>query len=212
MGIVCRLPCSIHHDCSSLSASPGVVCLLTDARPPKKERVKQRRENWVVKSFRNETHTPLKQGECLEGWYDSSEVGLGCILPDLTDRDIDEPSSETVCSQFGEGGQLVEIFNYDQMHFLRNMIAIIESDNHLDGDAYWWIGLTDHAEEGTWVWPSGMAANFTWWNEDYGEPYPDTEDYEYDCAQMLSSEWDALKWMAYSCDDAYSTYPVCQLP
>ena len=22
----------------------------------------------------------------------------------------------------------------------------------------------------------------------------DTEDYEYDCAQMLSSEWDALKW------------------
>merc|ERR1712126_527068 len=91
--------------------------------------------------------------DCQEGWYDSSSVGLGCILPDLT----------------------------------------------------------DHAEEGTWVWPSGMAANFTW-NEDYGEPYPDTEDYEYDCAQMLSSEWDALKWMSYSCDDTGSTYPVCQLP
>ena len=26
------------------------------------------------------------------------------------------------------------------MHFLRNMIAIIESDNHMEGDAYWWIG------------------------------------------------------------------------
>ena len=26
----------------------------------------------------------------MEGWYDSSEVGLGCILPDLTDHDIDE--------------------------------------------------------------------------------------------------------------------------
>merc|ERR1719500_737253 len=115
--------------------------------------------DWVVKSSRNDTHTPLKQGECMEGWYDSSEVGLGCILPDLTDHDIDEPSSETVCSQFGEGGQLVEIFNFDQMHFLRNMIAIIESDNHMEGNAYWWIGLTDHAEEGTWVWPSGMAGN-----------------------------------------------------
>ena len=69
-------------------------------------------------------------GDCQEGWYDSSSVGLGCILPDLTDHDIDEvasvidynivvikmktkssqPSSETVCSQFGEGGQLVEVF------------------------------------------------------------------------------------------------------
>ena len=26
----------------------------------------------------------------MEGWYDSSEVGLGCILPDLTHHDIDE--------------------------------------------------------------------------------------------------------------------------
>merc|ERR1719187_1036950 len=148
-----------------------MVGLLTEARPPKKDGEGRRREDWVVKGFRNETHAPLKQGDCQEGWYDSSSVGLGCILPDLTDHDIDEPSSETVCSQFGEGGRLVEIFNYDQMHFLRNMIAIIESDNHMEGDAYWWIGLTDHAEEGTWVWPSGMAANFTWWNEDYGEPY-----------------------------------------
>ena len=69
-------------------------------------------------------------GDCQEGWYDSSSVGLGCILPDLTDHDIDEvafvidynlivikmktkssqPSSETVCSNFGEGGRLVEVF------------------------------------------------------------------------------------------------------
>merc|ERR1712223_948133 len=144
-----------------------LVGLLAEARPPKKDGEWRRREDWVIKGFRNENHAALKQGDCQEGWYDSSSVGLGCILPDLTDHDIDEPSSETVCSNFGEGGRLVEIFNHDQMHFLRNMIAIIESDNHMEGDAYWWI-------------------------EDYGEPYPDTEDYEYDCAQMLSSEWDAL--------------------
>ena len=29
-------------------------------------------------------------GDCLEGWFDCSEVGLGCIYPDLTDHDIDE--------------------------------------------------------------------------------------------------------------------------
>merc|ERR1719234_1701519 len=133
-----------------------VLGLLSDARPPtKKDGAKRRRE-----------------GACLEGWYDSSEVGLGCILPDINHHNINETASETVCSQFGEGGQLVEIFNYDQMHFLRNMIAIIENDNQMGGtytgDIYWWIGLTDHAEEGTWVWPSGMAGNFTWWDEDYG--------------------------------------------
>ena len=37
-----------------------------------------------------------------------------------------------------------QIFNYDQMHFLRNMIAIIENDNQMGGtytgDIYWWIG------------------------------------------------------------------------
>merc|ERR1712062_558026 len=102
-----------------------MVGLLTEARPPKKDGERRRREDWVGKGFRNENHAPLKQGDCQEGWYDSSSVGLGCILPDLTDHDIDEPTSETVCSNFGEGGRLVEIFNYDQMHFLRNMIAII---------------------------------------------------------------------------------------
>ena len=65
------------------------------------------------------------------------------------------------------------------MDFLTNMIGIIEMENQMDGDAYWWIGnpifigmiiiktinflnynkkgVTDHAEEGTWVWPSGIA-------------------------------------------------------
>ena len=32
----------------------------------------------------------------MEGWYDSSEVGLGCILPDLTDHDIDEVTTHVI--------------------------------------------------------------------------------------------------------------------
>ena len=32
----------------------------------------------------------------MEGWYDSSEVGLGCILPDLTDHDIDEVTKDII--------------------------------------------------------------------------------------------------------------------
>merc|ERR1712149_13202 len=61
------------------------VGLLTDARPPKKDGVQRRREEWVVKSLRNETYAPMPpQGDCLEGWFDCSEVGLGCIYPDLT--------------------------------------------------------------------------------------------------------------------------------
>ena len=51
----------------------------------------------------------IEQGDCMEGWVDGSSVGLGCVYADLTDMDIDEVTAETVCSQFGEAGRLVEI-------------------------------------------------------------------------------------------------------
>merc|ERR1711971_680311 len=158
----------------------------------------------------------------MEGWTDGSSVGLGCIYGDVTDRDVTEVEADTICHEFSEAGRLVEIFSYDQVHWLRNLLANLEWENNLQGDIYWWIGLSDHAEEGTWVWPSGMAGNFTWWDEDYGEPAPDIGDFEYDCVQKLSSEWDSLKWMTYSCGDprpptqsASCHMPVnlvCQLP
>ena len=56
---------------------------------------------------------------------------------------------------------------------LVNMIGYYDDDNDWgkDNDVAC-SGLTDSAEEGTFVWPSGLAGNYTWWDEDYGEPKP----------------------------------------
>ena len=49
-------------------------------------------------------------------------VGLGCVLADLADMGAEEPTAETVCRDFGEGGRLIEIFNMDQMTFLQTYL------------------------------------------------------------------------------------------
>lgn len=96
------------------------------------------------------------------------------------------------------------------MHFLQNMLAQVENMNNMDGYAWWWIGLNDLEEEGQYLWPVGGPANFTWWDEEYEEPYDPYGDY--DCVEMLSAEFYALKWMSIFCDDTTATMPVCQLP
>ena len=64
----------------------------------------------------------IEQGDCLEGWVDGGSVGLGCVLADLADMGAEEPTTETVCKDFGEGGRLIEIFNMDQMNFLQTYL------------------------------------------------------------------------------------------
>ena len=144
---------------------------------------------------------------------DGSSVGLGCVLADLEDNNIDEPDAEEACGRFGEGGRLVEIFNQDQMDFLQNMLGSIEAESlqEMGGVVYWWIGLNDKEKEGEWKWPSGTETNFTNWDVDYDEPYPDPS-HEINCVQMQSAEWAGLLWMTYYCDDTDSIFPVCQLP
>ena len=72
------------------------------------------------------------------------------------------------------------------MHFLQNMLAQVENMNNMDGYAWWWIGLNDLEEEGQYLWPVGGPANFTWWDEEYEEPYDPYGDY--DCVEMLSAD------------------------
>ena len=38
-----------------------------------------------------------------------------------------------------------QVFNFDQMHFLKNMLALVELDQlpELQGYVFWWIGRTD---------------------------------------------------------------------
>jgi len=87
------------------------------AKSPRSRNVKQ---DLVVKP-RDHGHK-IEQGECLEGWVDASSVGLGCVLADIGDMGAEEPTAETVCRDFGEGGRLIEIENMDQMNFLQTYL------------------------------------------------------------------------------------------
>merc|ERR1711936_123790 len=185
-----------------------LVCLAPVlARNGKRDRIQQK----VGLKSRDHGHAPVVQGDCPDGWKDGSSVGLGCVYADMEDANVDEPTAETVCQGFGEGGRLVEIFSEDQVHFLQNMLGLIENDNNFGGYVYWWIGLNDKETEGEWVWPVGGTPDFTNWDVEYDEPYPDP-DHQVNCVEMQSAEFFSLLWMSFYCDDTDALYPVCQLP
>ena len=52
------------------------------------------------------------------------------------------------------------------------MLGQIEQENMFDGWVWWWIGLNDLEVADQFVWPYNGAANYTWWDVEYGEPYP----------------------------------------
>jgi len=195
-----------------LTALLLLACLaMATARPSDfKKHMKKGRKDLVLRS-RDHGFAKTEQGECPEGWKDGSSVGLGCVFADLGDANVDEPTAEEVCSNLGEGGRLVEIHSQEQFHFLQNMLGEIENDNGFAGYVYWWIGLNDKETEGEYKWPSGAEVDFTAWDVEYDEPYPDP-DHEYNCVEMQSAEFFSLLWMTFYCDDTDSLYPVCQIP
>ena len=68
-----------------------------------------------------------------------------------------QPTAETACNALGETSRLVEVarklsklecflstqvFNHDQMNFLKNYLATVEEELELGSNLYWWIGRT----------------------------------------------------------------------
>merc|ERR1711915_729849 len=85
--------------------------LLVTSRPSKGNKrqfkKKEGRTDLVLKSKNH--NFEIKQGGCPEGWKDGAEVGLGCVVADLSDPNLSEPDAETACEALAEGAHLVEI-------------------------------------------------------------------------------------------------------
>ena len=114
----CQVRKAIVDSTMLLKASLGLLLLglvLISGRPkksqprPTKEEILRNGRLDVALRSRDHGFVKPGQGDCPEGWADGSSVGLGCVLPDLDDQQVDEPTAETVCRNFGEGGRLVEI-------------------------------------------------------------------------------------------------------
>ena len=66
-----------------------------------------------------------------------------------------------------------------------------------------WIGFSDTASEGSWVWSSGLSVSYTNWNS--GEPSGGTED----CGHIYSDLWSVVgRWNDHPCSNQQSY--VCE--
>ncbi|XP_030597021.1 hepatic lectin-like [Archocentrus centrarchus] len=97
------------------------------------------------------------------------------------------PWNESRADCRAEGGDLVKIDSREEQSFLRK---IIQQKMKGDEDRFW-MGLTDSAAEGSWVWVDSSPLNesLTFWSsnepDDRREEDPDGED----CGRMGPMNW-----------------------
>lgn len=110
----------------------------------------------VLTSSQSNNETELG---CSESWVDASAAGLGCLRLDHTERSGWQ-DAQSICS--GLGGKLLE-WDTAEQHEVVN--AIVYDKFTEAGVNDWWIGATDDAQEGVWLWASSsqpLPADFPW--------------------------------------------------
>ena len=146
------------------------------------------------------------EGDCPDEW---TSIAGGCykFLPEKYNWE----DAKEACHMLH--GWLVEIESEEQND------AIHDEAKKQDGWKTAWIGLTDTAEEGEWVWSSGKATDFTNWAPDQPSNTKQQRNKMQgeDCAMMnidhgadtASKPWTTpKKWNDASCPVAYNV--ICQ--
>jgi hypothetical protein len=98
--------------------------------------------------------------------------------------------AKELCEGVGGGAHLVSIHDEDQSFWL--------AQTAMQVDFEWWIGLTDAAVEGTFVWDDGTPFDYDGWNSDEPNSLGDE-----DCGQLSSWGWNDLNCdqpLGYICD------------
>ena len=111
----------------------------------------------------------------------------------------------------GEGGKLVEINSEEENRVIEEEI---ERGGYQSRNMWFWIGLTDESEEGTWRYASdGEVASFSNWDTSYpANPEPNNWNNNEHCALIRSggcSSWDHNGWADSNCDGKIVIMSTC---
>jgi len=96
---------------------------------------------------------------CSDSWFDLSAAGMGCLKLDHTVR-LNWDKSQAFCSNLG--GRLLEWKDSANFGVLDDLLMDFFSDL---GVFQWFIGATDRAEEGKWIWANSaeeLPSDFPW--------------------------------------------------
>uniref|UniRef100_A0A668RSK8 C-type lectin domain-containing protein n=1 Tax=Oreochromis aureus TaxID=47969 RepID=A0A668RSK8_OREAU len=113
--------------------------------------------------------------KCEDGW---KQHGGKCYFFSTSKSSWNESSTECIT----KGGDLVKIDSSEEQSFLR--IAIQQK---IEGyDDFFWIGLTDSAVEGRWLWVDGSPLNegLTFWFSHEPDDWTGEDPGGEDCASM----------------------------
>jgi formylglycine-generating enzyme required for sulfatase activity len=114
----------------------------------------------------------------------------------VCETDINQPTSENTCIEAGYEG-LASILSEVEQGYIESMMTLAGYTHNS-----FWIGLTDIAVEGEWVWSDGSPLSYVNWHPT--EPDPAEED----CAAISWAAYDSM-WFDAVCDDVREGGFVC---
>ena len=144
------------------------------------------------------TPTPPPPPPCSDSWLDLSAAGMGCLKLDHLTR-FDWDKSQNFCG--GLGGKLLEWKDSANFGVLDDLLNDFYSKF---GVPQWWLGGTDAAEEGTWIWAFSaeeLPSNFPW-----AQGYP-KKGRNANCL-ILETEYPNFKGRDFAC--TWSLPHICQ--
>jgi len=138
----------------------------------------------------------VSSSSCPGGWIDVGEI---CYKLENS-LSLSWIKAQQHCQELG--GHLAEPISEDTSNLLTS-IANIETD--VLGFPAWWLGLSDLAHEGRWIWQHSLDdVGYTNWAPDS----PITDDVERNCVRMVAES--DLKWVDESCTGTRAS-PICQI-
>ncbi|CAC5382633.1 unnamed protein product [Mytilus coruscus] len=136
--------------------------------------------------------TIFQQNGCPDGW---TKYDLHCYLYSSSRKTW--TSAEDTCEQFG--GHLVVIEDNDEDSFIESFLKMSTTKAHDWSFNYTWVGASDLAKEGDWLWVTGSPVGiYTNWrgpgpnNAHHGSHTEDCMDWSFggwndnDCASHLN--------------------------